>query len=252
MNYLPYFDLESVSNLTHRAAIKALIESALPVIEIANRLHLTRINMYAISGRYLPKGFMKSRSQAIKDSKFASITPHEEKTTITESNDIVEVLSLPEQTVAADTTEHVTAPTIDYKEEKYEDNPLMLRLYNSLAPKCKTVFNLLEEHYLQTKRVMHNALLDEKYAAIYGGLPGRSTIYAAKHVWALRLKQDESLKDFSKPRQISSATYAAPPSLTVPNVIIDYQGIKIEVKCDLSTQADGICKLIKQLSCNVG
>src|SRR5574344_1999901 len=140
MNYLPYFDLESVSNLTHRAAIKALIESDLPVIEIANRLHLTRINMYAISGRYLPKGFMKSRSQAIKDSKFASITPHEEKTTITESNDIVEVLSLPEQTVDDATKNNGTAKKMEYKEENQEDNTLMLRLYNSLAPKCNTVF----------------------------------------------------------------------------------------------------------------
>ena len=58
-------NIEAISDLKHRAVVQALLSTKLSNREIRDRLQIKRTLFYYVAGRYLPKGFLAQRSQAL-------------------------------------------------------------------------------------------------------------------------------------------------------------------------------------------
>lgn len=237
MNFLPSFDLESVVNLTHRAALKALIETDLPVVEIADRVKITRVNIYSIVGRYLPKNFMRLRSKAIKDAKFAStVSGDKNSTPIFNENDLVEVISLSSS----------KAPVLEYEPRP---TPELERSVKGLTPRQQTIYDILEDYYNKTGFLMPHSEVNAAFYKVYGSFAGNGTISSTKHIWSLSHNLKLGPKAPQLPVQPQPNIAASPIVATkTPSAVIDYHGIRIELNSESDNQADCICKILKQLS----
>ncbi|MBO4334694.1 MAG: hypothetical protein J5846_02520 [Desulfovibrio sp.] len=93
-------DLEKILNLKHKAVIQALLSTKLSNQEIADKLQISRALFYYIAQRYLPKGYLVQRNQALQLEalrNLASTIPPSQSSSETNDADEVMVLSIPSQ-----------------------------------------------------------------------------------------------------------------------------------------------------------
>ena len=116
-------DLSKISNLEHRAVIKAVLESELPFVEIQNKLNVSKSNFYWIIRKYLPANFLEERKQHEQLKKLSSLVGKDE---ISSSDpDKVGIISLPSPVgqVQQDNVEN---------SEAYWDQPRYEKMYQLL------------------------------------------------------------------------------------------------------------------------
>jgi len=227
-------DLSKISNLEHRAVIKAVLESELPFVEIQKKLNVSKSNFYWIIRKYLPANFLEERKQHEQLKKLSSLVGKNEISS--SDQDKVGILALPSSADLQQSSQEIQESTI-CNSQIYWEKPRHKKFYDILDS------YMAEDPSRQFPQTRHFARI---VCDITGTNPSYSDLVLVGRKWRESHPEHPSLKNLKTKFKTSLNNRKTVPNIQ-NEINIEIGQIKISWSSNSDDVESAIVKVISEL-----
>lgn len=247
-------NLEQITNLRHRAVIKAVLESGLSFPEIQTALNVTKSNFYSIIKKYLPSNFLKDRKIKMQLNELSTVAQTNNIANVG-VQDKVEILSLPSSHEPEEQREDEIQEKNEFKcEQEFMENNSVNSEVTWDKPRYEDQYNLLDYYMteVENREFPSYAVLGDLIYRIRGKRPSNSDLVIVMNKWKELHPNHPSLKKtyFRLSQLINNQSQnkqQLPQQNRKQDVHIEIGQIKISWSSNSDNVESAIVKIISEL-----